>query len=106
MYRKIIFVVIIIIFYVIFSVDYNLKIKNIGSIAIDLLEVSIESTIDHSLKNNIIQIDTENVKNCLPIKPESEIVLGIHLTGALNFLSSNQYPLAGVYNCKNLEFRN
>jgi len=31
----------------------------------------------------------------LPITPKSEIVLGIHLNGALNFLSSTQYQLAG-----------
>lgn len=79
----------------IFSMDYNLKISNVGSISIDLLEISIESTIEHSLKNSIIKVDTENIKNYLPITPKSEIVLGIHLTGALNFLSSNQYPLAG-----------
>lgn len=76
--------------------DYNLNITNVGSIPIDLLEISIESTIDQSLKNNIIQIDTENIRDYLPIAPKSEIVLGIHLTGALNFLSSNQYPLAGM----------
>lgn len=75
--------------------DYNLKILNVGSISIDLLEISIESTIEHSLKNSIIKIDTENIKDYLPITPKSEILVGIHLTGALNFLSSNQYPLAG-----------
>jgi len=75
--------------------DYNLKITNVGSISIDLLEISIESTIEQSLKNSIIKIDTENIKEYLPITPKSEIVLGIHLTGALNFLSNNQYPLAG-----------
>jgi len=77
-------------------VDYNLKIINVGSIPIDLLEISIESTIDQSLKNNIIQVDTENIKEYLPINPKSEIKFGVHLTGALNFLSSNQYPLAGI----------
>lgn len=82
-------------YFYIFSMDYNLKISNVGSISIDLLEISIESTIEHSLKNSIIKVDTENIKNYLPITPKSEIVLGIHLTGALNFLSSNQYPLAG-----------
>lgn len=76
--------------------DYNLKITNVGSIPIDLLEISIESTIDQSLKNDIIQVDTENIKEYLPITPKSEIMLGIHLIGALNFLSSNQYPLAGI----------
>lgn len=75
--------------------DYNLKISNVGSISIDLLEISIESTIEHSLKNSIIKVDTENIKDYLPITPKSEIVLGIHLNGALNFLSSNQYQLAG-----------
>lgn len=82
--------------YLLFSVDYNLKITNIGSIPIDLLEISIESTIEHSLKNSIIQIDVDNIPNQLPIASKSEIVLGIHLTGALNFLSNNQYPLAGI----------
>ncbi|XP_026821894.1 protein brunelleschi [Rhopalosiphum maidis] len=76
------------------SEDYNLKILNVGSISIDLLEISIESTIEHSLKNSIIKVDTENIKDYLPITPKSEILVGIHLTGALNFLSSNQYPLA------------
>lgn len=76
--------------------NYNLKITNIGSIPIDLLEISIESTIEHSLKNSIIQIDVDNIPNQLPIASKSEIVLGIHLTGALNFLSNNQYPLAGI----------
>lgn len=85
----------ILITFYIFSMDYNLKISNVGSISIDLLEISIESTIEHSLKNSIIKVDTENIKDYLPITPKSEIVLGIHLTGALNFLSSNQYPLAG-----------
>lgn len=75
--------------------EYSLKITNVGSIPIDLLEISIESTIEQSLKNSIIKIDTEHIKNYLPIAPESEIVLSIQLTGALNFLSSNQYPLAG-----------
>lgn len=89
-----VFICILIIFYN-FSMDYNLKISNVGSISIDLLEISIESTIEHSLKNSIIKVDTENIKDYLPITPKSEIVLGIHLTGALNFLSSNQYPLAG-----------
>lgn len=77
--------------------DYNLKITNVGSIPIDLLEISVESTIEQSLKNSIIQVDTENINDYLPIDPKSEIVLGIHLTGALNFLSSNQYPLAGIF---------
>lgn len=76
--------------------ECNLKIINVGSIPIDLLELSIESTIEQSFKNSIIQIDTEHIKNDLPIAPKSEIVLGIHLTGALNFLSSNQYPLTGI----------
>lgn len=86
----------IIIVFLIFSIDYNLKITNVGSIAIDLLEVSIESTIEPTLKNSIIRVDTENIKDYLPILPNSETVLGIHLTGALNFLSNNQYPLAGI----------
>lgn len=86
----------IIIVFFIFSIDYNLKITNVGSIPIDLLEISIESTIEPALKNSIIQVDTENVNDYLPISPNSEIVLGVHLTGALNFLSSNQYPLAGI----------
>lgn len=76
--------------------DYNLKITNTGSIPIDLLEISIESTIEQSLKNSIIQVDVDNIKDYLPIPPKSEIVLGIHLIGALNFLSTNQYPLAGI----------
>lgn len=76
--------------------DYHLKITNIGPIPIDFLEISTESTIDQSLKNSIIQVDADNVKDQLPIAPKSEIVLGIHLTGALNFLSNNQYPLAGI----------
>lgn len=75
--------------------DYYLKIKNVGSISIDLLEISIESTIEPSLKNNIIQVDSDNIKDYLPVAPNTEIMLGVHLTGALNFLSSNQYPLAG-----------
>lgn len=77
--------------------DYNLKITNVGSISIDLLEVSIESTIEQSLKNSVIKVDTENINDYLPIAPNSEIVLGVHLTGALNFLSSNQYALAGIH---------
>lgn len=81
--------------FLIFSLDYKLKITNVGSIPIDLLEVSIESTIEQSLKNSIIQVDTEIIQEYLPFSPKSEIVLGIHLTGALNFLSNNQYPLAG-----------
>jgi len=81
----------------IISVDYNLKITNIGSIPIDLLEISIESTIEQSLKNSIIQVDIDNIKDYLPIAPKSEIVLGIHLIGALNFLSSNQYQLTGTH---------
>lgn len=76
--------------------DYNLKISNVGPISIDFLEISIESTLENSFKNSIIKVDTENIKDYLPIIPKSEIVLGIHLTGALNFLSSNQYPLAGI----------
>jgi hypothetical protein len=75
--------------------DYKLKITNVGSIPINLLEVSIESTIEQSLKNSIIQVDQENIQDYLPIFPNSEIVLNVHLTGALNFLSNNQYPLAG-----------
>lgn len=75
--------------------DYKLKITNVGSIPINLLEISIESTIEQSLKNSIIQVDVENIQDYLPISPKSEVVLGIHLTGALNFLSNNQYPLAG-----------
>lgn len=75
---------------------YNLKITNIGPIPIDLLEISIESTIEQSLKNSIIQVDADSVKDQIPIAPNSEIVLGIHLTGALNFLSNNQYSLAGI----------
>jgi len=77
-------------------VDYNLKITNTGQIPIDFLEISIESTIEQSLKNSIIQVDADNVKDQLPIASKSEIVLGIHITGALNFLSNNQYPLAGI----------
>jgi len=80
----------------IISVDYNLKITNIGSIPIDLLEISVESTIEQSLKNSIIQVDIDNIKDYLPIAPKSEIILGIHLIGALNFLSSNQYQLTGT----------
>lgn len=77
--------------------DYNLKITNVGSISIDLLEISIESAIEQSLKNSIIKVDTENINDYLPIAPNSEIVLGVHLNGALNFLSSNQYALAGIH---------
>lgn len=83
--------------FLLFSMEYNLQMINVGSIPIDLLEISIESTIEQSFKNNIIQIDTEHIKNNLPLAPKSEIVLNIHLTGALNFLSSNQYPLTGTY---------
>lgn len=61
------------------------------------MEISIESIIDQSLKNNIIQVDIENIKEYLPIAPKSEIMLGVHLTGALNFLSNNQYSLAGKF---------
>lgn len=83
--------------FLLFSMEYNLQMINVGSIPIDLLEISIESTIEQSFKNNIIQIDTEHINNNLPLAPKSEIVLNIHLTGALNFLSSNQYPLTGTY---------
>lgn len=83
-------------FLLLFSIDFNLKITNVGSIPIELLEITIESTIEQSLKNSIIQINTENINHYLPITTKSEIVCGIHLTGALNFLSNNQYPIAGI----------
>ncbi|XP_050428976.1 protein brunelleschi [Adelges cooleyi] len=82
------------------SIDYNLKLTNVGSIPIELLEVSIESTIDQSLKKNIIQIDTKTVTDSLPLDPKSEIILSLQLNGALNFLSSSQFPLPELNSLK------
>ncbi|XP_050532714.1 protein brunelleschi isoform X2 [Daktulosphaira vitifoliae] len=80
------------------SIDYNLKLTNIGLIPIEFLEISIESTIDPQLKHSIIQIDTEEIFSNLPFKSKSEMLLKVQLNGALNFLSSSQFSLATEFN--------
>lgn len=71
------------------SAECTISIKNIGKVPIDMIDISIKSTLDSLTENKIFKWSDENLKMQLPLQPDTSASLTLYLFGDVNFILPN-----------------
>ncbi|XP_074037146.1 trafficking protein particle complex subunit brun [Leptinotarsa decemlineata] len=71
------------------STECIVTLKNVGQVAIEMLEVEVNSILEPSLQDQIFNWDKEEVKRLLPIEPQHSVTITLYLHSAANFLAPN-----------------
>lgn len=64
-----------------------MTITNVGQIPIEMIEVSIQSTLDTIMENKIFKWSDENLMTQLPLQPGNSASLTLYLYAATDFVA-------------------
>ncbi|XP_017781590.1 PREDICTED: protein brunelleschi [Nicrophorus vespilloides] len=70
------------------STECIITLTNTSQVAIEMLEVSIQSILEPNLQEQIFSWDAEEIQKQLPIVPNSSATINVRLYSAANFLAS------------------
>lgn len=72
---------------IIYSAECTITLTNIGQVPIEMIEVSIQSTLDAATEGKIFKWSDENLKTQLPLPPGASASLTLYLYAATDFIA-------------------
>lgn len=67
-----------------------MTITNSGQVPIEMIEVSVQSTLDASTEAKVFEWSDENLLTQLPLQPEANASITLYMYAATNFITPSQ----------------
>lgn len=74
--------------------DCTLQLENVGQLAIEWLEVTVECLQEC---DQLISWNSEALKSCLPLQPGTSTSMALHLFGAASFLATSTQGAVQIF---------
>ncbi|XP_011499919.1 PREDICTED: protein brunelleschi isoform X2 [Ceratosolen solmsi marchali] len=79
------------------SAECTITITNISQVPIEMIEISVQSTLDSLTESKVFKWSNENLLTQLPLQPQSSACITLYMYAAMEFVASQRHDITNAY---------